>query len=168
VLPTATGELGDTLLQQPALGWIGNVDAALGAKFVITYASWITVTNQTANAYLPAGLPVNLGTSLYPMLDGISSTNPVTGANIVKGFNVSWAEWANANPNMSVFSVRTIVNGSGVSPLITDDQVPFGANAITLTPTTVPGGFTPTSYEIWLGATDNLGHRYYTQLLGTN
>jgi hypothetical protein len=168
VLPTATGELSDTLLQQPALGWIGSADAVLGAKFVFTYASWITVTNQTANVYLQAGLPANLGSSLYPMADGISASNPVTGANIVAGYNLSWVNWADANPNMAVFSVRTIVNSTGSSPLITDDPVTFGATSASLAPTSLPSGFTPTSYEIWLGAVDNLGHRYYTQLLGTN
>ena len=92
----------------------------------------------------------------------------MTGANIVAGFDLSWANWAAANPNMAVFSVRTIVNSTGSAPLITDNQVPFGVTSVNLAPTALPDGFTPTSYEIWLGATDNLGHRYYTQLLGTD
>ncbi len=167
VLPTATGELGDTLLQQPALGWVGSVDSAIGAKFVATYASWITVTNQTVNAYLPAALPANLSSSLYPMMDGISTSNPATGANILAGFTLTWANWAAANPNMSVFSVRTIVNSTGSAPVITDNPViPGTTTSVSLTPPALPSGFTPTSYEIWIGATDNLGHRYYTQLFG--
>jgi len=168
VLPTATGDLSDTLLQQPTLGWIGSVDAVAGAKFVVTYASWITVTNQTANVYLPAGLPTSLGTSLFPAADGVTSAAPLTGANIVAGFNLSWATWAAANPDMKVFSVRTVIVSTGSPSVITDNVVPRGtATGISVAPAALPAGFTPTSYEVWIGAIDNLGHRYYTLYLGS-
>jgi hypothetical protein len=167
--PIATGNLSDTLLQQPATGWIGSVDAVIGAKYVITYASWITVTNQTANAYLPANLPTNLGVSLFPAVDGVSASAPLTGTEIAAGFSLSWATWAAANPDMKVFMVRTVIIGADASPLITDNPVPFGNGTnITTSATVLPSGFVPTGYEVWIGAVDSLGHRYFTQLAGSS
>lgn len=169
VLPTATGNLSDTLLQPPTLGWLGSVDAVVGAKYVVNYASWITVTNQTANAYLPTNLPTNLATNVFPALDGVSGGSPLTGTNIVAGPAVSWTGWAALNPNMKVFSVRTVVSGAGASPIITDNAAPFSnATNMTLAPTTLPTGFVPTSYSIWIGAVDSLGHRYFTQYAGSS
>ena len=167
--PVATGNLSDTLLQQPATGWIGNVDAVVGAKYVVTYASWITVTNQTANAYLPAGLPTNLGASLFPAVDGVSTNAPLTGTEIAAGFSLSWATWAAANPDMKVFMVRTVILGADASPLITDNPVPFGNGTnITTSATVLPSGFIPTGYEVWIGAVNSLGQRYFTQLAGSS
>ncbi|MDR3480905.1 MAG: hypothetical protein P4L91_09345 [Burkholderiaceae bacterium] len=169
VLPTATGDLSDTLLQAPALGWLGSVDAVIGAKYVITYASWITVTNQSANAYLPANLPTNLATSLFPAVDGVTASAPLTGATITAGFTLSWANWAAANPNMKVFMVRTVISSTGASPVITDNTVPFGnATSVAVAASTLPAGYVPTAYEVWIGAVDSLGHRYFTQLIGSS
>jgi hypothetical protein len=169
VLPTATGDLADTLLQQPALGWIGSTDANAGAKYIVSYASWITVTNQSANTYLAAGLPTNLSTGLFPAIDGVSASKPLTGATIAAGFTLSWANWAAANPNMKLFSVRTVIASAAALPLITDNPISLGnATSITVTPTVLPVGFVPSAYEVWIGAVDNLGHRYFTQLTGSS
>jgi hypothetical protein len=168
VQPIATGDLMDSLLQPPALGWIGNVDAIAGAKYIISYASLLTATQQTANAYLSTALPSDTSTSLFPAIDGISSSAPLTGATIVNGFTLSWANWAAANPNMRVISVRSVIVSTGSSPVITDTPIPLGnGTSVTLQPVTLPG-FTPTSYEIWIGAVDNLGQRYYTQMVGSS
>jgi hypothetical protein len=165
----ATGDLSDTLLQQPALGWIGSNDAVAGAKFVVSYLSWITVTNQNANAYLATTLPSVLTTNMFPAIDGVSSGAPLTGASIAAGFTLSWASWAAAHPNMRVISVRTVIAGAGASPQITDNPVPLdNVTSAKVNPTVLPAGFVPTTYEVWIGAVDNLGHRYFTQLAGSS
>ena len=143
--------------------------AIAGAKYIVSYASWITVSNQSANAYLAAGVPTDLSIGLFPAIDGVSSSTPLTGATIAAGFTLSWANWAAANPNMSLFMARTVITGAGVPPLITDNVIPFGnATSIMVTPTVLPAGFVPSAYEVWIGAVDNLGHRYFTQLTGSS
>jgi hypothetical protein len=68
-----------------------------------------------------------------------------------------------------VFMVRTVITGAGVSPLITDYSVPFGnGTSITTTATVLPSGFVPTGYQVWIGAVDSLGQRYFTQLAGSS
>jgi len=175
ILPTATGDLSDTLLQQPTLGWLGSVDAQQGAKYIITYQGWLgfTVqgpnTNSTANAYLPAAPPASPAQSVFPAIDGVTSGAPLTGTSIASGFTISWLNWANANPNMRVISVRTVIVSTGSPSVITDTPIPLGnVTSIRVNPATLPAGFTPTSYEVWIGAVDNLGRRFYTQMVGSS
>ncbi|MCX7174638.1 MAG: hypothetical protein NT159_12110 [Proteobacteria bacterium] len=158
--PVATGELLDTLPLKLSLGIIGNLDSITGAKYLASLAG----SNVLIPVYLPAEVPADLSNAPYPMLDGITS-KPVAISDISSssGLNLSWANWAAANPNLKVFMARTLISSKG-SYVYSDALIPPApGTAIKVPAISIPGGFLPVSYQIWLGAQDNLGRRYYSK-----
>jgi len=157
--PVATGELQDTLPLKLSLGTIGNLDSISGAKYLASLAG----SNVILPVYLPAEVPADLINAPYPMLDGIA-TNPLTIADISSssGVNLSWANWAAANPGVKVFMARTLISSSG-SYVYSDALIPPApGTAIKVPAIAIPGG-SPVSYQVWLGAQDNLGRRFYSK-----
>lgn len=158
--PVASGELKDTLPQQLSVGSIGTLDAVVGAKYLVTLAGAAT----SSPAYLPADVPSDLANAPFPMLDGISS-KPLTIADITAsaGLTLSWADWAAANPNMRMFLARVLVS-SATAYAYSDASLPFAAGSgIKIPAVVIPAGFTPTSYQVWLGAEDSLGRRFFSK-----
>jgi hypothetical protein len=152
--PVATGELKDTQLQKPAPGWLGSQDAARGAKFVASVTLMGTATD-TVTPYLMSDLALDLSTSLFPKPDASLST-----AAMVAGGAVNWANWANANPDMRMLSLRLITTSPAGTAQIADYPLtnPF-ATTLTLPATaTASSGF-----QLWMIALDALGRRYYSQ-----
>ncbi|MFA6314543.1 MAG: hypothetical protein WC681_23930 [Sterolibacterium sp.] len=162
--PVATGELQDTLPIKLSLGTIGNLDSVTGAKYLASLAG----STVLIPAYLSANVPADLINAPFPMLDGIKTT-PLTTADISssKGLNLSWAEWAAANPDLKVFMVRALIPGS-VSALYSDAALPPApVTEIKVPGMSVPAKFTAHSYQVWLGAQDSLGRRYYSKFTST-
>lgn len=151
--PVATGELKDTQLQRPAPGWLGSQDAARGAKYVASVSLMGTATD-TVTPYLLADLPTDLSTSLFPKPDA-----SLTSAGVVAGGAINWANWAAANPDMRVLSLRMITGVA--SPVQITDYPLANPFATSLTLPAMPaatGGF-----QLWMIALDSLGRRYYSQ-----
>ncbi|OYU32383.1 MAG: hypothetical protein CFE39_03215 [Comamonadaceae bacterium PBBC2] len=140
----ATGELSDTLLQQTP-GWVGSQDAALGALYVATVTP-TTGSALTFNTYLRSKLATDLSTSLFPKPDA-----PLTLASVNGDLLLNWRNWADANPDMQVKSVRLIAN----TPAVIRD---FNLSGPMATSVFIPAPAAPiTSFQIWLGAQDSLG-----------
>ena len=147
----ATGELSDTLLQQTP-GWVGSLDAALGAQYTAT----ITPTSGTPQGFtthLRSKLATDLSTSLFPKPDA-----PLTLASVNGDLLLNWRNWADANPDMQLKSVRLIANSPAVirdfnlsGPMATSVFIPAPLAAIT-------------TFQIWMGAQDSLGRMFYSQL----
>lgn len=157
-----TGGLGDTVLQQPALGWLGSVDSARGAKYIASYT--IASAAETRNAYLRADVPGELGKPRFPALDGVSANAPLRAAQLLSDLNVAWTTWGAANPDMRLISLHSVLNDGVSAPLVTPYAVPLPPGATLLLPAlNLPAGFFPTSNELWLGAQDQQGRRYYTR-----
>jgi len=162
--PVASGELQDMLPQQLSVGTLGNLDSLAGAKYLVSQTGSTVITP----AYLPAEVSRDLGNAPFPMLNGLAA-KPLTKADITAGagLSLSWEDWAAANPNMRMFLVRTMVSNAS-SYLYSDAELPLASGkGIKVPALAIPASFVPTRYQVWLGAQDSLGRRYYSQFVGT-
>jgi len=155
----------DTVLQQSSVGWIGGADTVRNAKFIATYT--LAGGAETRAIYLPVDVPAELPQARFPTLDGVSATATLRGGQFLVGTAVSWATWAAANPDMRLISIRTVLSiaeDASKAPLITDSTPPLPpATGLTLAGISVPDAYVPTRYELWLGAQDSAGRRYFTR-----
>lgn len=169
---TPTGTPVDTLLLQSAKGWVGSSkDGASGAQYSFSITPYTGAT-FTANAYLPTAVALSPPSRVFPQLDDISTTTPLTAAKISAGTSLSWKKWATANPDLQVFMVKTLAVGStasGASFEVADIRIPdpIAVPSINLGSTTVTTPALASSaakaYEVWLGAQDNQGRRFYSK-----
>ncbi|MBI5922129.1 MAG: hypothetical protein HY847_10860 [Betaproteobacteria bacterium] len=160
VNPVATGELQDMLAQPLTVGALGNLDAAAGAKYQVSLSGSTTLSP----VYLPAEVPRELSNAPFPMLNGLAA-KPLTKTDITAstGLTLSWEDWAAANPDMHVFLARTLVT-SATSFVYSDATLPVvTGTGIKIPKLTIPSGFVPIRYQVWLGAQDSLGRRYFSQ-----
>jgi len=160
-----TGGLADTALQQSAVGWIGSADSVRNAKYMVTYS--LSGTAESRAVYLPADVPAELPAARFPTVDGVSSSAPLRGGQLLVGLTINWAAWAAANPDMRLISVRTVLNVPAdptQAPLINDTAPPLPpSTTLALAGISVPDTFVASNYELWLGAQDAAGRRYYTR-----
>jgi len=157
-----TGGLGDTVLQQPVLGWLGSADSVRGAKYIASYS--IATLSETRSAYLRADVPTDLSKTRFPTLDAVSTTAPLRAGQLLLDLSVAWTTWAAANPDMRLISLHSVLNDGASAPMVTNYAPPLPpATTLSLAALTLADGFLPTSYELWLGAQDTLGRRYYTR-----
>lgn len=151
--PVATGELKDSLVQKPAPGWVGSLDATRGAKYVASVSLVGTVT-ETFSPYLMADVPIDLSAALFPKPD-----QPLSAANVSAGFTLTWRNWADQNPDMRLLSVRLITQpASGVQ---VQDFPVLSPYATTMTLAAAPDA--ATAFQFWLVAMDSFGRRFYSQ-----
>lgn len=162
--PVSTGELKDSLLQQPTINWIGTQDTTAGAKYAITYVIPNGNAAHKGNAYLASGLATDIPVSTFPVPDGIKTT-PLTGTALLTGPTFSWNNWAAANPKFKLISARIIVTGSGTTAPVITDAVPTVGTAPTVKFATIKlaSNFTATGYQLWLTAQDAAGRRLYSK-----
>ena len=151
--PVATGELKDTQLQRPAPGWLGSQDAARGAKYVASVSLMGTATD-TVTPYLMSDLPTDFSISLFPKPD-----TSLTSAGVAAGGAISWLNWATANPDMRMLSLR-MITGSASAPQITDFPL---ANPFATTLTLPATAAASSGFQLWMIALDSQGRRYYSQ-----
>ena len=160
-----TGGLVDTALLRSSVGWIGADDFLLNAKYLATYS--LSGTAESRAIYLPAEVPAELPAARFPTLDGVSSSAPLRGGQLLVGLTINWAAWAAANPDLRLISVRTVLNVPAdptQAPLITDTAPPLPpSTTLALAGISVPDAFVASNYELWLGAQDAAGRRYYTR-----
>lgn len=161
----ASGGVADTVLQQSSVGWIGGADTVRNAKFIATYT--LAGGAEARAIYLPVDVPAELPQARFPTLDGVSATATLRGGQFLVGTAVSWATWAAANPDMRLISIRTVLSiaeDASQAPLIKDSTPPLPpATGLTLAGISVPDAYVPTRYELWLGAQDSAGRRYFTR-----
>jgi len=169
ISPTAvemsgTGELSDSLLEKTTFGWMGSLDTTMGAKYSLTVNESITDATLPVTAYLSSDVPTDLSNEPFPKLDGISGANPLTVEKIITGPTLSWANWANTNLDMKIILVRAILTSATSPALIRDATLPITKTTTATIPAfAVSQDFVPLSYQIWLGAQDSLGRRYYSK-----
>lgn len=157
-----TGGIGDVAIQRSAVGWVGSADTVRGAHFRANYS--LSGVAETRSTYLRADVLADPARSRFPTLDATySSTSTLKAADLQSGsFAASWQTWAAANPDMRLVEIRRVYAPSTGSPTVTNTAVP-------LPPTykaTLTGAFTPVAAvrsELWLGAVDGQGRRYYTR-----
>ncbi|MEL4181023.1 hypothetical protein [Roseateles sp. PN1] len=160
-----TGGLADTALLRSSVGWIGADDLVLNAKYLVTYS--LSGTAESRTVYLPADVPAELPAARFPTLDGISSSAPLRSSQLPAGLTINWSAWAAANPDLRLISVRTVLNVPAdptQAPLINDTTPPLPpSTTLALAGISVPDAFVASNYELWLGAQDVAGRRYYTR-----
>lgn len=160
------GNLQDKLLLQTSKGWVGNSkDGAARAAYTFSVTPNPVAAASSYTQYLPASVNLTPASSLFPQLD--SGTLP---ASLNSSRSLSWKSWARANPGMQVFMVRTVAQGGSLgSPVSNEIRIPdplatpsinIGSSSITLPALSASGAAT---VELWLGARDTLGRRYYSK-----
>ena len=160
-----TGGVGDVAIQRAAVGWIGTVDSVRGAKFVASYT--IASANETRTAYLRADVLGDPAAARFPVLDGVSASNPLFAASLQSGtLSISWATWAAANPDLRLVEIKRVFRPTaGGSPTVLDTTVPLPTKtAVTLSTAHTPAG--AVTSELWLQATDPQGRRFHTRYTG--
>lgn len=158
-----TGGSGDTALQQAAVGWVGSADSLRGARYI---GSWtLAGVAETRNAYLRADVLAEPARGRFPALDGVAAATPLRAADLIAGRSLSWTAWAAANPDMRLISVRSVLAfGAGIAPLVTDTAPPLPPRvAFDLAALNLATGAAPVGVELWLGAQDAAGRRYYSR-----
>jgi hypothetical protein len=160
-----TGGIADTALQRAAVGWIGGADSVRGAKYIASYT--LAGVVETRSVYLRAEVPADLPRARFPALDGVSTSKPLRSGELLVGMTLNWAAWAAANPDMRLISLRTVLSAASdgsSTPLITELMPPLPpSTTLDIAGLTLASGFVPLSYELWLGAQDAAGRRYFTR-----
>lgn len=161
---TATGSVTDTLLASASVGWLGGADTLRGAKYVASYT--ISGTSETRTAYLPAHLQSSApATARYPVLDGISSSAPLTLTALAAGLDPSWKTWATANPDLRMLNLKFVVRYESRLQQREFTVAPYESSNFSSAMAGVGpiSGFTPQGCELWLLAQDGLGRRLATR-----
>lgn len=160
----STGPLADTLLQPASVGWLGGADTLRNAKFQASYA--VGSSSELRLGWLRAALATSTpAQARFPVLDGVSSSAPLSLSSLNAGATLSWASWAKANPDLRLSLVRAVALGSGSSQV--QDRSP--ALAVSTSSLALPAGlfsasgFSPSGYELWLRAVDGSGRIYDTR-----
>ncbi|MCV2370736.1 hypothetical protein [Roseateles oligotrophus] len=157
-----TGSIAELVLRQSALGWLGSAESQRGAKYSASFTLDDKPLTETRSAYLLADVPAVTPVARFPAIDGLSSSQPLTTAALRAGLTINFSNWAAANPDMRLISVRALLDGF-VLPLYVDYEPPSGGKtALVLAPVAWPSSATMT-VEFWLGAQDAAGRRYYTR-----
>ena len=156
------GELKDNLLQKSVFAWMGSSDLVVGAKYLLSVDSGATFDTV---AYLPADVPSDLTGLPFPKLDDPSRLSP---ANILAGLSLSWKTWAAANPGMRVFLLRSAVDSLTADPQVRDASLgPTPATSASLPAIVLGSSYVPRSYQVWLGAEDGQGRRFFSKYAST-
>ena len=159
-----TGELKDSLLQAATFGWMGSSDTSAGANYQLSFATPLTTTDVSVKVHLAADMPTDLGAAPFPQLDDVSTGTPLTPAAIAAGPTLSWANWAAAHADMKIVLARRIISSAKAAPLVLDAVIPAtAASSVKLAAAVLPTGFVASNHQLWLGAQDNLGRRYYSR-----
>ena len=157
-----TGGIGDTSLQRAAVGWIGGADSVRGAKYIASYS--LAGVVETRSVYLRADVPADLPRARFPALDGVSVSKPLRAGELLVGMTLNWSAWAAANPDMRLISLRSVLSDNSSVPLITELTPPLPpSSTLDIAGLALASGFVPLSYELWLGAQDAAGRRYFTR-----
>ena len=160
-----SGNLQDKLLLQTTKGWVGNSkEGAPRAEYKLSVTPFPSASARSYSSYLPASVNITPASSLFPQLD----TAPP--ASLASGGTLSWKQWARANPGMQVFMVRTVASGGSllsyaaneirIPDPLANPSINIGSSSITLPALSANGAG---SYELWLGAQDTQGRRYYSK-----
>ncbi len=157
-----TGSITELVLKQSANGWLGSAESQRGAKYSASFTLDDKPLAETRVAYLPADVPTLTPTARFPSIDALSSSQPLTAEAIRAGLKINFATWAAANPDMRLTSVRVLLVGF-LLPLFVDTEPPNAPiSTLTLAPVALPSSAS-VSAELWLGAQDMAGRRYYTR-----
>lgn len=163
---TATGSVTDTLLASASVGWLGGADTLRGAKYVATYTPSSSTTSETRTGYLPAHLQSSApAVARYPVLDGISSSAPLTLTALAAGLDPSWKTWATANPDLRMLNLKFVVRYESRLQQREFTVAPYESTSFSSAMAAVGpiSGYTPQGCELWLLAQDGLGRRLATR-----
>jgi len=154
---TATGDLADTALMQPTVGWIGSTDGQRGSRYVFTLTVGSAV--ETRYAYLRAGLASETA-DRHPRLDGVAAIAPLLASALQAAWTADWTTWAAANPDLRLLQIRRVfTDGSTTTVIDTTAPLP-GTTTLAIDAPTLD--ITPTQVDCWLVAVDNAGRRVVT------
>ncbi|OYU92611.1 MAG: hypothetical protein CFE45_22595 [Burkholderiales bacterium PBB5] len=154
---TATGDLADTALMQPTVGWIGSTDGQRGARYV--FSMTVGSTAETRYAYLRASLSTEAA-ARHPRLDGVAAITPLLASALQAAWTADWTTWAAANPDLRLLQIRRVFT-DGTTTTIVDNTAPLpGTTTLALDAPTLD--ITPTQVDCWLIAEDAYGRRVMT------
>jgi hypothetical protein len=152
----------DQMIEITPGGFLASSDLVPGAS-ISAYIYGLGLTPGTTYLTLTTNLPSSTALTLYPQPDGLVSV-PVTTANVVSGFTITWDAWAALNPTMRVVEVRTSIT-SPTAPMINKVIIPpiSAHQAVLPAASAVPSD--AVQYILWMIAQDDQGRRYISKII---
>lgn len=156
----ATGALADDTVFSGVSLWLGAADLALNARYKLSLFANDGST-ATRSAVLRGAFGVLPASARFPVLDGVSTSQPLPGTALLSATTLAWTAWAAANPDLRVVFVRSvIVDAAGAATVQDFAPKTWLAASLELPQPEVPvdvAGLT-----LWLAAVDASGRWYYT------
>lgn len=157
-----TGGAGDLAIQRAAVGWIGTADSVRGARYLINFSRSGNAESRTA--YLRADVNGDPALSRFPALDGLTASLPLRSTDLQSGnFNLSWANWAAANPDLRLIELRRVFTPiSGGTPTVLTAMPPLPPKTTMLLGLAYAPSVAVKS-ELWMVSMDAQGRRFHTR-----
>jgi hypothetical protein len=157
---SATGALADDTVFSGVSQWLGTADLALSARYKVNL---LTADGSTAtrNTVLRSAFGTTPEVGRFPVLDGVSSSQPLPGTALLSSTTLAWSAWAAANPDLRVVFVRSVITDADGMATVSDVMPrTWLATSLELPQPEVPAGVV--GLTLWLAAMDAAGRWYYT------
>jgi hypothetical protein len=156
----ATGALADDTVFSGVSLWLGAADLALNARYKLSLFATDGST-ATRSVVLRGTFGAVPASARFPVLDGVSSSQPLPGTALLSATTLAWTAWAAANPDLRVVFVRSVITDAAGAATVQDfAPKTWLATSLELPPPEVPVGVA--GLTLWLAAVDAAGRWYYT------
>lgn len=156
----ATGALADNTVFSTVSLWLGAADLALNARYKVNLFA-VDGSTVTRTAVLRGAFGAAPEASRFPVLDGVSTSQPLPGTTLLSATTLDWSAWAAANPDLRLVFVRSVITDSAGAATVVDlAPKTWQATTLELPQPEVPGDVA--GLTLWLAAMDAAGRWYYT------
>jgi len=156
----ATGALADDTVFSGVSLWLGAADLALNARYKLSLSA-ADGSTATRSAVLRGAFGALPAAARFPVLDGVSTSQPLPGTALLSSTTLAWTAWAAANPDLRVVFVRSvIVDAAGAATVQDFAPKTWLSASLELPQPEVPAGVA--GLTLWLAAVDASGRWYYT------
>ena len=156
----ATGALADNTVFSTVSLWLGAADLVLNARYKVNLFA-LDGSTVTRTAVLRGAFGAVPEAARFPVLDGVTASQPVPGTALLSATTLAWSTWAAANPDLRVVFVRSVVTDSAGTATVVDlAPKTWQATSLDLPQPEVPGDVV--GLTLWLAAVDAAGRWYYT------
>ncbi|HRD97368.1 MAG TPA: hypothetical protein PLA97_13330, partial [Rubrivivax sp.] len=104
----ATGALADDTVFSGVSLWLGAADLALNARYKLSLSA-ADGSTATRSAVLRGAFGALPAAARFPVLDGVSTSQPLPGTALLSSTTLAWTAWAAANPDLRVVFVRSVI-----------------------------------------------------------
>lgn len=158
----STGGLGDDTVFRNQSQWLGAADVAAGARYKASLVkgdgSVSVRSGVVRSAFTAAPAPAR-----FAVLDEVKASAPIPGTALLGKATLSWAAWAEANPDMRLVYVRAAFgDGNGGVQIVQAAPKSWSATSLEWSAPEFAEGFGVAGVTLWLAAVDGAGRWYHT------